>query len=244
MSLLEGMGVTKYFGGLAAVKDLNFHIEQGEILGLIGPNGAGKTTLFNVITGVYRPDAGVIKFKGKSITGAKPHRICKKGISRTFQIPRPFHNMPVLDNVTAAMLFGKKSKVSMDDARQKATDVLKFVGLSGKEGFLPKGLTGVDLKRLETARAVATEPEILLLDEVMAGLNPTETLETMELIKKVRNDLGITVFMIEHVMKAIMNISDRVMVLHHGEKISEGAPKEVANDRTVIEAYLGERYIL
>jgi len=241
MPLLEGERVSKFFGGLAAVHNVDFRIEKQEILGLIGPNGAGKTTLFNLISGVYRPTSGRIWFKGEEITGLRPHVICNKGISRTFQLVRPFLNMTALQNVMVGALFGRSGR-DMADAREKAHKLLEFVGLEGREGLLAKSLTLVDRKRLEMARALAGEPELLLLDEVVAGLNPTETAETMALIKKIR-DLGVTIFMVEHIMKAVMGISDRVMVLHHGEKIAEGTPEEVASDRRVIEAYLGEEYL-
>ena len=241
MPLLEGERVSKFFGGLAAVNNVDFRIEEQEILGLIGPNGAGKTTLFNVITGVYRPTSGRIRFRGEDITGLKPHVICDKGIGRTFQLVRPFLNMTALQNVMVGALFGRGGK-DMASAEERAYELLEFMGLKGKENVLAKSLTLVERKRLEIARALAGEPELLLLDEVVAGLNPTETAETMALIKKIR-DLGITVFMVEHIMKAVMGISDRVMVLHHGEKIAEGTPEEVASDQRVIEAYLGEEYL-
>lgn len=231
--------MTKHFGGLAAVVNIDFHIDQGEIVGLIGPNGAGKTTFFNLISGALATTAGVIKFKGENITGLKPHQICKRRVARTFQLVKVFPNMTAFENVLLGSLFGTSTGISMPDANAKAMELLDFVGLSAKKGSLAKDLTIANQKRVEVARALATKPELLLLDEVMAGLNPTEVVLVIELIKKIR-DKGITVFMIEHVMKAIMEISDRIIVLHHGEKIAEGTPKEIATSREVIRVYLGK----
>jgi branched-chain amino acid transport system ATP-binding protein len=241
--LLEVKGLSRYFGGLEALKDVDFNIGEGEILGLIGPNGAGKTTLFNVIGGVYRPDRGTVRFKGENIAGLEPYQICRRGMSRTFQIPKPFRNLSVLDNVTAGVVFGKQSLKKVGRGKEKAREILQFMGLSGKEGHLPGGLTIADLKRLELARALATSPDLLLLDEVVAGLNPSETADAIQLIKKIKNELGLTIFMIEHVMKAVMSISDRIMVLQYGEKIAEGTPQEVAENGKVVDAYLGEKYV-
>lgn len=239
MPILEAEGVTKYFGGLAAVSQVDFNVDQGEAVGLIGPNGAGKTTLFNLISGALVPKEGAIRFSGQNITGLKPHKICKMGLARTFQSVKIFANMPVLDNVLLGSLFGTSNSMSSADAAREATGFLEFVGLSAVRATPAKDLTLANQKRLEVARALATKPELLLLDELMAGLNPTETAEAMELVTRIR-DKGITIFMIEHVMKAIMSVCDRIMVLHHGEKIAEGTPQEIATSRTVVEVYLGE----
>jgi branched-chain amino acid transport system ATP-binding protein len=239
MPILEGEGLTKYFGGLAAVSNVDFHVEEGEIVGLIGPNGAGKTTLFNLISGALVPKPGATKFKGENITGLKPHQICRMGVARTFQSVKVFPNMPVLANVVLGSLFGTSNSVSSADAAREAMGLLEFVGLSAVRVTPAKDLTLAKQKRLEVARALATKPELLLLDELMAGLNPTETAEAMELVTRIR-DQGITIFMIEHVMKAIMSVCDRIMVLHHGKKIAEGTPQEIATSRTVVEVYLGE----
>jgi branched-chain amino acid transport system ATP-binding protein len=239
MPILEAEGVTKYFGGLAAVSQVGFNVDQGEVVGLIGPNGAGKTTLFNLISGALVPKEGAIRFSGQNITGLKPHKICKMGLARTFQSVKIFANMPVLDNVLLGSLFGISNSMPSADAAREAMGFLEFVGLSAVRATPAKDLTLANQKRLEVARALATKPELLLLDELMAGLNPTETAEAMELVTRIR-DKGITIFMIEHVMKAIMSVCDRIMVLHHGEKIAEGTPQEIATSKTVIEVYLGE----
>ena len=240
MRLLEGQGVTKYFGGLAAVFEVDFHVDPGEVFGLIGPNGAGKTTLFNLISAALTPKSGAIKFKGKNITGLKPHQICRMGVARTFQTVKIFANMSVLDNVALGALFGVSARISSADAERQATALLEFVGLSALKEAPAKDLTLANQKRLEVAGALATQPELLLLDEIMAGLNPAEVAQAMELVARIR-DRGITIIMIEHVMKAIMSVCDRIMVLHHGQKIADGTPQEIANSKTVIKVYLGEK---
>jgi len=239
MRILEGEKVSKYFGGLRALSNVDFHIDQGEIVGLIGPNGAGKTTLFNLISGALVTKRGVIRFKDKKITGLKPYQICRLGVARTFQSVKIFANMPVLDNVLVSSFFGMSTSASSSDATRAAIESLEFLNLSETRATPARDLTLANQKRLEVARALATNPEILLLDELMAGLTHTEVTEAMELITKLR-DKGITIFMIEHVMKAIMSICDRIMVLHHGEKIAEGTPTEVCNSKKVVEVYLGE----
>jgi len=239
MPVLEGAGVTRHFGGLAAVSRVDFQVDQGEIVGLIGPNGAGKTTLFNLISGALAPKPGTITFKSKKINGLKPHRICRMGLARTFQSVKVFPTMPVFENVLLGSLFGTSNRLSTADAAAQAAETLEFVGLSRFGAIPAKDLTLANQKRVEVASALATKPELLLLDELMAGLNATEVAQAMDLIGRI-HDRGITVFMIEHVMKAIMNICDRIMVLHHGEKIAEGTPEEIAASKTVIEVYLGE----
>jgi len=240
--MLEGTNISKFFGGLAALKNVSFSLNMGEIVGLIGPNGAGKTTLFNVITGFIPPSSGIIRFKGRKINGLKPHKICKLGIARTYQIVKPFSNLTVLENVVVGMVSGRR-KLSLSKARSEALEILKLVGLENKESIQAKNLTLMDKKMLELARALATEPEVLLLDEVCAGLNPAEIQRAVQLIKNLREH-GLTIFWIEHIMRAIMAVADRIIVLHHGEKIAEGTPREIANDSKVIDAYLGEKYLL
>lgn len=240
MRVLEGVGVTKYFGGLAAVFDVNFHVEQGEVFGLIGPNGAGKTTLFNLISAALTPKAGIIKFKNKDITGLKPHQICRLGVARTFQTVKIFANMSALENVILGSLFGTPNHISSADAERRAKTLLEFVGLSAVTATPAKDLTLANQKRLEVAGALATQPELLLLDEIMAGLNPTEVSHAMELVARIK-EMGIAIIMIEHVMKAIMSVCDRIMVLHHGQKIAEGTPQEIASSETVIKVYFGEK---
>jgi branched-chain amino acid transport system ATP-binding protein len=239
MPLLEGQSVTKYFGGLAAVSHVDFYVDHGEIVGLIGPNGAGKTTLFNLISAALPISSGEIRFKGQKLNGLKPHQICRIGIARTFQETKVFTNMLVLQNVLVGAFFGSPNRVSAADAAREASQALEFVGLSAMSATPIKDLTLENQKRVEVARALATKPELLLLDEMMAGLTPTEVSEAMELVRKIR-DSGITVFMVEHVMKAIMGICERVIALHHGEKIAEGTCNEISCNKKVIDVYLGE----
>jgi len=232
--------LNKRFGGLVAVRDVSFWVRRGEILGLLGPNGAGKTTIFNLITGFLPPDSGKVEFKGERITGLKPpHQVCLKHIGRTFQLVKPFKDMSVLENVmVGAFAQFKKAK----ETQQEAMKILDFIGLSRHSDSLASSLTTADRKRLELGRALATQPELLLLDEVVAGLNPRETEEIIGIIKAISNR-GITLLMIEHVMKAVMTLSHRIIVLHHGEKIAEGIPAEISKDKRVIDAYLGEEYL-
>jgi branched-chain amino acid transport system ATP-binding protein len=239
MPLLEGQGVTKYFGGLAAVSEVDFFVNQGEVVGLIGPNGAGKTTLFNLISAALVPKPGKIYYKGKNITGMAPYKICRMGIARTFQTVKIFSGLTVMKNVCVGAFFGKGGNVSAAGVEQQAREALEFVGLSKMADLPARDLTLANQKKVEVARALATKPEVMLLDEMMAGLNQTEVTQAMELIKNIR-DKGITIVMIEHVMKAIMNVCDRIIVLHHGKKIAEGKPDEIVNSPTVIEVYLGE----
>jgi branched-chain amino acid transport system ATP-binding protein len=238
--ILEGKNVTKYFGGLAAVTDVDFYVEPGEVLGLIGPNGAGKTTLFNLISAALVPRPGTIIYKGQNITGKKPYQICRMGIGRTFQTVKIFGNLPVIDNVRIGSLFGTPKRVSASEADRVTAELLSFVDLSDQKYSLAKDLTLANQKRLEVARALATRPDLLLLDEMMAGLTHTEVAQAMELIDKIHRK-GVTVIMIEHVMKAVMSVCDRIIVLHHGKKIAEGTPQEIAGNQTVVEVYLGEQ---
>jgi len=239
MPILEGEKVNKHFGGLAAVQRVDFHVDWGEIVGLIGPNGAGKTTLFNLISGALRSTSGVMTFKGEDITRRKAHEICKLGVARTFQAGNLFPKMTVLENVLLGVFFGTSASLDASNSRREAMELLELVGLVDRHSVLARDLTLAAQKRLEIARALATKPELLLLDEVMAGLTPAEVGQSLELIKEIRGR-GTTIFLIEHVMKAIMGISERVIVLHHGEKIAEGKPEEIARSKTVIKVYLGE----
>jgi len=240
--IIEGREVCKQFGGLMAVHNVSFHVNRGEIFGLIGPNGAGKTTLFRCITGVYPPTKGKILFKGQEITKLTPHQICALGITNTHQVVKPFPEMTVLDNVRVGAFFGRGWVCGeVKDAAQEARRVLEVTGLAPKAHFLARNLTLPDRKRLEVARALATRPEVLLLDEVAAGLNPTETDMMIRLIRQLR-DGGITILMVEHVMRAVLGVSDRILVLNFGEKITEGTPQAVSANPEVIEAYLGKSY--
>jgi branched-chain amino acid transport system ATP-binding protein len=240
MPIVEGKGVTRYFGGVVAVSNVNFVVERGELLGLIGPNGAGKTTLFNLISATIRPTAGIIRFKGASINRLKPYQVCRMGVARTFQTVKTFANMSVLENVLLGALYGKPGTRSSREAIGAAGELLEFVGLDAAKSTVARELSLANQKRLEVARALATKPELLLLDEVMVGLNQTEVVQAMELITRIR-DKGITIVMIEHVMKAVMSLCERILVLHHGEKIAEGTPHEIAASQTVMRVYLGEK---
>jgi branched-chain amino acid transport system ATP-binding protein len=240
MNILEVKGLTKDFGGLRAVDSLDLTIEEGQILSLIGPNGAGKSTVFNCIAGVHTPSAGEIYFSGHKVNRQKPWNLCKKGLARTFQIVKPFASKTVLYNVMVGS-FAVTDKRS--EAEIKALEVLRFLHLDDKKDIRAGNLTIADRKRLEIAKALATEPRLLLLDEVMAGLRPTEVDEMVEIIRSLR-DNGVTIFIIEHIMRAIMALSDWIVVIHFGGKIAEGVPVEIASDENVIKAYLGDEYVV
>ena len=239
---LEGKGITKRFGGLTALAGVDFAVRQGEIVGLIGTNGSGKTTLFNLISGIYPPDSGDLFLANKKITGLPPHKRARLGLGRTFQIVRPLAGMNVIDNVSTGVLYGCEGKTGIREAREKALDILSFTGLTVKQSSFPDELILEDRKRLEIARALALHPRILLLDEVFAGLNPKEIGAAIDLTFQIREKYGTTIFMIEHVMKAIMSTCSRIIVLSFGVKITEGSPEEVANNPEVISAYLGAAY--
>jgi branched-chain amino acid transport system ATP-binding protein len=249
--LLHAQNVTKTFGGLVAVNDVSLTVEPGSIVSVIGPNGAGKTTFFNVLTGIYKPTSGRIVFNGEDITGLRPDQITQRGIARTFQNIRLFNNMTVLENVLVGMhgrlhagLWGSifltpAVRSEEQQARRRAFELLAFVGLERKPGELAKNLPYGDQRRLEIARAMATQPKLILLDEPTAGMNPQETSEAIHLIRRLRDELGITVILIEHDMRVVMTISERVTVLDYGAKIAEGKPEEIRSNPQVIEAYLG-----
>jgi branched-chain amino acid transport system ATP-binding protein len=235
-ALLTVNGVSKRFRGLVAVDRLNFTVPQGSIFAVIGPNGAGKTTLFNMIAGVFAPDGGTIEFAGARIDGLPPDKVCRCGIGRTFQIVRPFPALSVEDNVIVGALLHRHH---VADAREKAHEVLRRLDLYDKRAQRASSLTLPDRKRLEVARALATDPKLLLLDEVMAGLRPTETDRMVSILRELNRDTGLTILLIEHVMRAVMALASRVLVLHHGAAIAEGAPEEVVRDPAVIHSYLG-----
>jgi branched-chain amino acid transport system ATP-binding protein len=237
-ALLEAVGLEKRFGGVQAVAGVSLTVEEGAIVGLIGPNGAGKTTLFQLLSGFVAPDRGTVRFAGRSTTGLRPHQLCERGLVRTFQIVKPFPGLTVLENVRVGALARARD---FGDATARARRITEFVGLGAKAAVPARALTLPDRKRLELARALATGPRLLLLDEVMAGLTPAETAQVVELCRQINSE-GIAILLIEHVMRAVMALSHRVVVLSQGRTIAEGAPAAIAADPQVIEAYLGEEY--
>ena len=240
MSILELRGVSRRFGGLDALAEVDLSVQPGEIVGLIGPNGAGKTTLVNVVTGVYKPSSGSIHFNGSKIDGLKPYQISRIGVARTFQVVQPFPEMSVLENVMAPAIYAAGLK-NIEEAREKALEKIEFVGLGEDEQKMASQLTFASRKRLELAKSLAMNPQLLLLDEVNAGLNPAEIDKALELIRTIAAS-GVTIIIIEHLMKVVLSLCNRIVVLHHGALIAEGTPKEITTDPRVVQAYLGSRY--
>jgi branched-chain amino acid transport system ATP-binding protein len=241
MCILKIEELYKSFGGLMAIHNLEFKVGEGEIIGLIGPNGSGKTTTLNLITGFLKPDSGTITFRGENITGLPRHRACQKGIARTFQLIKPFLDFTALQNVMVGRVYGREPTKSLKVAAEESREFLKRVGLLDKAGVIAKNLTLMERKRLELARALAAKPQLLLLDEVMAGLNPGEAQDAMQLIEQIR-DLKITIVVVEHIVKAILGLSDRIIVLNMGEKVAEGPPQGIVHNPKVIEVYLGKSH--
>jgi branched-chain amino acid transport system ATP-binding protein len=240
MACIEARGLRKAYGATVALDGVDLRVETGRILGLIGPNGAGKTTCFNIIAGVFPPDSGEVRFGGERIDGRRPDQICKAGIGRTFQLVKPFVGLSVMDNVVIGALNACRT---VREARDRARQMIDMLGLSGKRAAPASALTLPERRRLEVARALATKPRILLLDEVMAGLRPTETDQMVSLFRKLNADTGLTILLIEHVMRAVMALSRRVVVLHHGQVIADGSPEQVTRDPAVLECYLGEEVL-
>ena len=242
--MLSVAGLTKRFGGFTALNGVSFEVREGEILGLIGPNGSGKTTAFNCISGALTPTAGSMRFKGQELAGLTPDAICHRGLARTFQIPRPFRKLSILENVAVAAHFGATERLGEAEARRRAVQILEMVGLPTEPDASPTLLGAGGLKKLELARALATAPSLLLADESLGGLDPSEMASAADMLRRVRSELGVTIVWVEHIMGTLMRIVDRLVVLDHGEKIAEGAPLEIADDPRVVEAYLGEKIVL
>ena len=242
--MLSVQNVSKTFGGFQALHGVSFEVQEGQLLGLIGPNGSGKTTLFNCISGALGPSGGSIRFRGEEIAGLTPDAVCHRGIARTFQIPRPFRKLSVLENVALACHFGRTTREAEAASRSRAKDVLRLVGLPTDERARPGLLGAAGLKKLELARALATAPTLLLADETLGGLDLEEMRQAADTLRRIRDEMGITIIWVEHIMATLMKIVDRVVVLDHGERIAEGPPRVVAEDPTVIEAYLGEKIAL
>lgn len=240
--MLRCIGVSKHFGGLQALKEVDFTINKNEITGLVGPNGSGKSTLLNLISGVYKPDSGQIMFMDEDISKLAPHAICSKGITKTAQTVQSFPDMTATENVLISVLFNEKKAKTQADSLERSRELLEFVGLSKEKFDLPaKSLNVIELRRIQLAKALATNPKLLLLDELLTGLTPKESDEAIQLVKMI-NKQGVTVLIVEHIMRVIMGLCDRVVVLHHGEKICDGTPKQVCSDDKVVNVYLGKKF--